>query len=343
LYVINPLRDQRWDDFVARHSQASVFHQRSWLNALALSYGYEPFVLTSSPPDRALNNGVVFCRVFSWLTGKRLVSLPFADHCEPLLNCAEEMEEFGKWLLKECDRNGWRYIELRPKLDFQCSGFEAEQSYFLHELDLSPNLEKLFLGLHKDSIQRKVRRAEKEGLVCDIGNSRKHLDDFYRLLLMTRRRHRLFPQPESWFSNLVSCMGDKIKVRLARKGDTAIAAIVTLQNRSSVVYKYGCSDETVHQLGGMPFLFWNLIEESKSAGMKELDFGRSELSNQGLITFKDKFGAQKRQMTYCRSTNSKQKKAATDQLHVQLARHFVSVFPDAALRTVGKVFYKHIG
>ena len=37
-----------------------------------------------SPPDEPLENGFLFCRVESWLTGRRLVSLPFSDHCEPL-------------------------------------------------------------------------------------------------------------------------------------------------------------------------------------------------------------------------------------------------------------------
>ncbi len=82
---INPLSDNRWDDQVGRRPQASAFHQRGWLEALARTYGYEPLVLTSAPGGEALNDGVVLCRVSSWITGTRFVSLPFADHCEPLL------------------------------------------------------------------------------------------------------------------------------------------------------------------------------------------------------------------------------------------------------------------
>src|SRR5713101_9298121 len=62
------------------------------------------------------------------------------------------------------------------------------------------------------------------------------------------------------FRNLVECMGDKIPIRLARKNGAPIAAMLTLRHRSSVVYKYGCSDERSHNLAGMPFLFWRLIE-----------------------------------------------------------------------------------
>ena len=39
-------------------------------------------------------------------------------------------------------------------------------------------------------------------------------------------------------------------IRVARKDGKAIAAIVTLRHRRDVVYKYGCSDEQYHYLGG---------------------------------------------------------------------------------------------
>src|SRR5580692_12257195 len=53
IYTLNPLSDQRWDDLIARHPDASAFHQRGWLEALALTYGYEPVVFTTSPPTTA--------------------------------------------------------------------------------------------------------------------------------------------------------------------------------------------------------------------------------------------------------------------------------------------------
>ena len=80
----------------------------------------------------------------------------------------------------------------------------------------SPISRRSLANLHKDSIQRKIRRAEREGLRCEEGTGDTLLDDFYRLLEMTRRRHHLPPQPKKWFQNLVSCFGDALKIRVAR-------------------------------------------------------------------------------------------------------------------------------
>ncbi len=60
-----------------------------------------------------------------------------------------------------------------------------------------------------------------------------------------------------------------------------------------------------HNLGGMPFLIWKLIEEGKASGTERIDFGRSDLDNQGLIAFKDRLGATGRLLTYYRYTNLK--------------------------------------
>src|SRR5271165_3889126 len=91
IYDLDPLQDPRWEDFLERHPQASVFHTMGWLEALRRTYGYEPCVVTTAAPGEDLRNGIVFCRVKSWLTGNRAVSLPFTDHCQPLVGSAENL------------------------------------------------------------------------------------------------------------------------------------------------------------------------------------------------------------------------------------------------------------
>lgn len=327
-----------------RHPQASAFHQSGWLHALSNTYGYEPCVLTSTPPGERLNDGIVFCRVSSWITGTRSVSLPFADHCQPLLERGASFAEYANWLLSECDRQRWKYVELRPLSWNAESGgcLPPGRSYCFHSLDLSPALEQIFQHFHKDSIQRKIRRAERERLSCETGSSPQLLDDFYHLLLKTRRRHQMLPQPRAWFRNLVGCMGDNIQIWLTRKDGIAIAAILTLRHRSSVVYKYGCSDAKFHHLGPMPFLFWRLIADSKTSGINDIDFGRSDLDNDGLITFKDRFGATRKQLTYVQYPQA-EKKPGMSRWDMPAIRRAFSILPDFALPMASGLLYKHIG
>ena len=342
--VLNPLSDRRWDDLIARHPLSSVFHQRGWLEALCRTYGYQPLALTTSTSTSALCSGVVFCRVASWITGTRLVSLPFSDHCEPLLNDGVDLNCFTPWLRAECERQHWIYFELRPLLQVQNAeeGLCESHTFCSHELDLEPSLERLFDGLHKDCVQRKIRRAGKESLTYEVGCTQQLVDDFYPLLLITRRRHQLLPQPRAWFRNLIECMGDNVQIRLARKNGVPIAAMLTLRHRSSVVYKYGCSDDRFHNLGGMPFLFWKLIEESKAAGALRIDLGRSDMEHRGLVVFKDRLGASRKSLAYYRYPKSASEKKA-DVWGSEALRQLFSVLPAAISSTAGRIVYKHVG
>ena len=85
----------------------------------------------------------------------------------------------------------------------------------------------------------------------ESGNSERLLNAFYRLMVQTRRRHRLPPQPIQWFRNVAACMGDRLQIRVAFKDGNAIASILTLQHKDVVVYKYGCSD-TASRISGVP-------------------------------------------------------------------------------------------
>ena len=115
VHQIQPLQDPRWGAFLERHPHASVFHTVAWLKALQRTYGYEPVAYTTSPPGGALQNAILFCLVDSWLTGRRLVSLPFSDHCEPLVASQAELDVASFDLGTRGPRNNVRYVEIRSK------------------------------------------------------------------------------------------------------------------------------------------------------------------------------------------------------------------------------------
>lgn len=137
-------------------------------------------------------------------------------------------------------------------------------------------------------------------------------------------------------------MRGKIQISSARKNGNPIAAMLTLRHGSNVVYKYGCSDDQFHNLGGMPFLFWKLIEESKVSSAAEIDFGRSDLDQEGLITFKDRFGTSKKMLSYFRYPQTETGRL-TDRWGPRAIQQIVSILPNAALRAAGRVLYRHMG
>ncbi len=348
VYIVDPLADPRWGALLLQHRRASVFHTRGWLSALRATYGFNPVVFSTWAPDGPLENGLLFCDVRSWITGRRLVSLPFSDHCDPLVNSPDEQADILAHVRDHIGSRRCKYAEVRlvsteePE-GLQAMGLRLSEEFYLHVLSLDPPLEALLRDLHKDCIQRKVRRAEREELDYEAGRSESLLGKFYKLLLRTRRRHGLPPQPFQWFQHLIACMGDQVTIRIASKDDHPVAALLTLSFKNTVTYKYGCSDERFHHLGGTPFLFWNTIREAKNQGMRQLDLGRSELDNAGLAKFKERLGGSRMDLKYYRLVPGAAPKIAPSARRTHLLRGFVRHMPDAVLAAAGRLLYRHIG
>lgn len=344
VYCFNPLEDGRWRDFARTQPKSSVFHTCGWLEALRRTYGYRAVAYTTSPPDGPLENAILFCEVRSWLTGKRLVSVPFADHCEPLVDDRRHREAISAELELAVQGRRWRSIECRPLTSAFAEsrpGSEVD-AFCFHTLDLRPSLDELFDRFHKNSMQQTICRAEREELRFDAGASEAHLAEFYRLLLLTRRRHQLPPQPIEWFRNLMSSLGAGFRICLARRDGRAIAAVVILRHADTVVYKYGASDAGAHKLGGIPFLLWNVIRDARGSGALCLDLGRSDLDNPGLITFKDRLGAHRSHLQYVRYARVSRAKAERGWTG-QLARRVIAAVPDRLFISTGRLLYRHFG
>jgi lipid II:glycine glycyltransferase (peptidoglycan interpeptide bridge formation enzyme) len=136
-------------------------------------------------------------------------------------------------------------------------------------------------------------------------------------------------------------LGERLKIRVVSKGDKPIASIITLAYKDSYVYKYGCSDPRFNNLGGTFLLFWKTIKEAKAKGAHQFDLGRSECSNTGLVTFKDRWGAVRSTIVYYRlpvvgSDNP------TEEWNMQIARGIFACMPNSILIAMGKLLYKHI-
>jgi CelD/BcsL family acetyltransferase involved in cellulose biosynthesis len=120
-----------------------------------------------------------------------------------------------------------------------------------------------------------------------------------------------------------------------------------MKYKDILTYKYGCSDTRYNNLGGMQLLFWRSICEAKEQGLQVFDLGRSDSDEAGLITFKDRWGAKRSTLTYCRyfvpGHADTSFGRANSGWKFRAAKRVFAHMPDAVLSAAGKVLYKHIG
>ena len=88
-------------------------------------------------------------------------------------------------------------------------------------------------------------------------------------------------------------------------------------------------------------LFWNTIQEAKDGGIEELDMGRSDVDNLGLISFKEHWGAVGKPLVYWCYPQRRGTPLSTWQKAT--LRRVVPIMPESVLRMAGNLLYRHIG
>lgn len=344
IYEIDPLEDSRWPELVERHPCASVFHTRGWLEAIQRTYGYPAAALTTSSPGRDLANGLLFCRVRSWLTGRRLVSLPFSDHCEPLGDSPPQLAELFSGLEERVRAEEQRYSQIRPVSVpvGQQGRWRTSQRFYLHRLDLRPGVDTVFRNFHEGCIKRRIRHAENCGVTIREGRDTDILATFYRLVVETRKRQGVPPQPFNWFRNLIASLGTAATIYCAYKDGAPAAAILTLRFRGVFYYKYGASIARLHPLGAMPHLLWRAIQDATRYGCREFDMGRSDVHNRGLVTFKDRWNASRVELGYVSYPSEGSRLHETSVTPPRFLLRALQYMPKLCLTILGKFAYRHI-
>jgi hypothetical protein len=97
----------------------------------------------------------------------------------------------------------------------------------------------------------------------------------------------------------------------------------------------------------MHLLFWRAIQEAKELGLRQFDLGRSDVDNEGLITFKDRWGATRSSLGYLRHAGPGRLPIAPKQTSTDWKSRFAKqVFthaPNGFLSLAANVLYKHVG
>jgi CelD/BcsL family acetyltransferase involved in cellulose biosynthesis len=284
--LLDPRTDERWEEFVGRAAGATMFHHPAWLELLATRYRYDFAASCLLDDGGRIVAGLPWGRVESRLTGRRLVALPFSDACQPLTDGASE-DELARAIDEHRRETG---LGLEVRWEMEPLG-KTVQLYWRHTLALDTDADAVAKRA-KASIRRGVSKARKEGLEFERRTDTAAIDAFYKLHLRTRRRQGVPTQPKRFIDGLRP-MFDRGHgfVALVTDGGKPIAAAVFLQLRGHLVYKYGASDRSALARRPNNLLFAEVIRWACEAGLRELDFGRTDLDQEGLKQFKRGWGA----------------------------------------------------
>lgn len=334
-----------WDSFVKFHEDGTPFHLSCWLRTIEETYSFEPLLYAFKGNKNNLVGIFPIFRQKSFIMGTRFVSLPFSDYCVPLCVNEESQIKLLKHIINEAG-NKTKYIEIKGHI-YTNSDFVRQDYYKRHVLRLYSNPEEVRKNIDKRTIQYNIRKAQKTGVVITEANSKKGIEEFYRLNLLTRRRHGVPPQPKKFFFNLFNNMisKDYAFILLAIWNSQTIAAGLFFKFKNAIYYKYNVSNPFyLSKKSPNHILTWTAIERACLDGYRYFDFGRTSPDNLGLMRYKAMWGAETNDLPYfyyprLKGMGSKGESGLVYRFITRLWR----ILPNSVISKIGPLIYKHLG
>ena len=335
----------KWDEFVESHPNGSPFHLSCWLHTIHETYAFKPLLFVDKEENGDIS-GILPCFfVKGLLTGKRIVSLPFSDYGGPLFRDLSKERDVLKEIIKEHE-SSVKYIEIRSPL-IEDSGFVCHNYYKHHVLNLGSDLAAIRKKINKRTIQYSIRKAEKMGVEIREENNQYGMDEFYRLNMMTRKKHGVPSQPKLFFQKLLDHVVSKghAFILLAIFNSKAVASSIFFKSNNTIHYKYNASDpDYMKRTSPNHSLTWYAIRQGCEKGYRLLDFGRTSPDNKGLMRYKELWGTKALDLEY--HYHPQIKGASSTEENSLFYRSVTNVWrtlPDVVIEKIGPMIYKHMG
>jgi lipid II:glycine glycyltransferase (peptidoglycan interpeptide bridge formation enzyme) len=156
--------------------------------------------------------------------------------------------------------------------------------------------EKIWEG-YKKNIRRDVRKAQGSGITIRSGDFRKDVDLFHKLYLASMERNRAVAKyPFRWFETLYEIVAKKGlgAILIAEQNGVAVAGVVLIYSASSTHYFHNGSQYEFLKFCPNELLVHFSLENAIGKGNSFFDFMGSDPTDLSLLRFKEKWGAQSR-------------------------------------------------
>lgn len=341
-----------WNNMVAEHPLGSVFQHTAFVKVISATFGHtKPYYVSLLDKSGHCVGGLAILLVKSWLTGVRLVSIPFAFYADPMISSRGEFETLFREILELFKREKASYVEIKAR---NSTDLLAETNLMIpvyyhktYILDLTKGLSAIWDGFKRTSVKQSIRRAEKSGVRVRLARSEREVISFYQVLTRDRRRLGLPPQKPEYFQNVWRYLVPRGLAQLwvAHKRNQLVGGLCNFTFKETVFLGYIGTDVSCRRYGVGQYLFWAAIRAASERGLRTVDFGKASPHADGQINYKKNWGTVELEAPvfyYPRvmgvsSYDDKRK------LSYKLMRLFWASIPPGLSTIASRFFYRHTG
>ena len=281
-----------------KHPQGTIYHLSGWKKVLEESFRHIKGEIITIWDEEAneIVAGIPIYYVNSIITGKRLVSAPFANFSDPLISNYEEGNSLSNYLAEIYSQKNRSYIEVKTRQNYQFfedAKFKASARHLHHFIPLELPPEELFKQFHKKAVRVPISKSLNNNLNLRLAKSEHDVSLFYQIYLKAHKRLGLPAIPFEFFIKLWEVFYDskRLELILCESDGIAIGGSLLLKFKDWVFIEYGHDLFEFRNLCVNHFLDWSAIKLAHQEGYKFVSFGRTYSNNRSLVAYKEHWRA----------------------------------------------------
>jgi len=278
---------EEWNAFVDSHPDATGYHLAAWSRVFKNAFGHRSEYLAALSAGRIV--GVLpLVELRSRLFGRFMVSVPFVNYGGVLANTEEAAEALRARAATLARQRGLSHVELRH-LARRFPAAPCKTHKVTMFLPLDPDPDGMWNALDR-KVRNQVRKAEKSGLTCEIGDGAL-IDEFYPVFSTNMRDLGTPVYAKRFFAEILAAFPERTTLFVVRKERETIAAGIGFAYRDRFEMPWASSLKEHRALCPNNLLYWSAIRHAIAGGYRIFDFGRST-PDEGTFHFKAQWGAQ---------------------------------------------------
>ena len=348
-------QEPEWDLFVSEHHLGALYHTTEWKAVIEEAFPHirGRFLVLRAEGSGPIEAGLPVFQVKSWLLGSRLVSVPFATVCDPLVSSPAQWNVLGRELENERRRTHSKRFVIRAALRAEQvpETFSRNGHFRHHLLALDSDFDALCRRFDKNSVRQKAEKARRAGVVIEERSNESGMTISDSLLATTRRRLSLPPMPARFFAAIQKNLRpEHLRIFLAHHEGKPVACHVMLIYKDTWISEYsGNADGAIN--GVNQLLYLETVRQACAAGAKFFSFGRTADSNEGLLNYKRRWGTLEEPLTdYSLADRLELEPSASGEavapqksrMYV-LCQRAIAKAPAPVCRMIGDFCYRHLG
>lgn len=344
--ILKPVDYKRWDDFVMSHQYGTIYHTTGWLKVLEEAFSIKPIYLYQEDEDGHIRSGLPTCLVSSLFTGNRLVSLPLAAYCNPMVCNGEDIKQFISTISGFLEKEKCNYMLIKTGEDFTTPvplERYPEQSYN-SIIDLQRPLEDILNSFHVKCVKKAIKKSEESNLELKKVTDENGVREFYRIYVSLRKRLGLLPQPYIFFRSIWKNLSpvERVEILHSLHEGNVVGSIMFLKYKDTVICEYGGHNDEAKSLRPSHFIYWNGIKKAHEQGYRYFDFSRTSEDNPSLLQFKSRWDAKTFHLNYYVLSKIKEIKSYRESgLLRNLMSKTVQYSPESVCSVLGNILYRH--